>query len=206
MLRPASLAVFFCVAAQPALAQVVQLPTFSVFSIQTSVMAPDRGAAYLGGARAYSTGRTAFSPAAVLGNSSFGQAAVAAGLAASATILDQDAMDRAVLAAAGGQNASPAISPPRPYVADFATPANHAARGFSLADAERMRDADVSARQNEAIDYVARARRAEADGKTSVAITYYQMAGRRASGELLAAISQRLAVLKAAVVARRAEM
>src|SRR5690349_8882622 len=33
----------------PATAQVVQLPSFETFSVQTSVLVPDSGAAYLGG-------------------------------------------------------------------------------------------------------------------------------------------------------------
>jgi hypothetical protein len=52
-------------------------------------------------------------------------------------------------------------------------------------------------RASEADDFYLRARQAEADGKKNVARIYYQMAARRASGELKSQISSRLAAMDA---------
>jgi hypothetical protein len=54
----------------------------------------------------------------------------------------------------------------------------------SVAEARRLHDADVAARTTEAAVWLRRGRKAEASGKPAVAKIYYQMAARRASGEL----------------------
>src|SRR5262245_28550000 len=103
----AGLAVIFCTAsiagaqvvAQPQAPTTVQLPTFSVFTVQTTVSVPDSGGALLGGINRGASGSASrgFGP---LRNRALGSSRVASGVSVSATILDQDEIDRAVLAAA----------------------------------------------------------------------------------------------------------
>ena len=66
----------------------------------------------------------------------------------------------------------------------------------SVAEARRMHAAEQAGQNTEAMQYLERARNAEATGKTSVAKIYYQMAARRASGELRAEILDRLQALQ----------
>ena len=87
-------------------AQIVQLPTFRQFSIGTTVVVPDSGAAYLGGvsrARYSSSSRgiPMLGPAGRLARSRASSADIgASSVWATATIHDLSALDRAVLAAA----------------------------------------------------------------------------------------------------------
>jgi len=66
----------------------------------------------------------------------------------------------------------------------------------SVAEARRMHAAEQAAEDGEAMQFLERARNAEATGKTNVAKTYYQMAARRASGELRTKILDRLQALE----------
>lgn len=77
-----------------AIPSVVQLPSFSVFRYNGTVVVPDSGSAYLGGVKRYASGVTNRSRGlghgigAGLGNS---------GMSISATIIDLDEMDRQIL-------------------------------------------------------------------------------------------------------------
>jgi hypothetical protein len=62
----------------------------------------------------------------------------------------------------------------------------------SVAEARRAYEAEAAQKNDGALGYVERARNAEANGKTNVAKIYYQMAYRRASGELKGEILERL--------------
>ena len=75
-------------------AQVVQLPSISTFSYSGSVLVPDSGSAYLGGR--YSA---ASSSQRRLGSRAAGSALGVSGASVHATIIDLDAMDRAILGA-----------------------------------------------------------------------------------------------------------
>jgi len=74
----------------------VQLPTFHVFGVSTTVLVPDRGSAYLGGVNSARRGGQQFGP----GNRAYGRTTSAGGVSASATIIDLGEMDRALLAEA----------------------------------------------------------------------------------------------------------
>jgi hypothetical protein len=78
--------------------QTVQLPTFHYFGVQTTVVVPDRGSIPLGGVSYGGSSRTRFDR--VGPNYGYGQFNETLGLSMSATIIDHDEMDRAVLAEA----------------------------------------------------------------------------------------------------------
>lgn len=84
----------------------VQLPTFEQFSVSTTVVVPDRGSLYLGGVNRSNLGRSSLGQSQFgrglpgLGNRSFGRSSAASGLSISATIIDHDEIDRALLAEA----------------------------------------------------------------------------------------------------------
>lgn len=207
-------------------ATAVQLPTFSFFSVGTSVLVPDRGATYLGGiGRASSAANSGGVP--VLGklpfagrpltNRAIGHSVGASSVWVTATIHDFEAMDQALLAqptgrvlsstaqAAVGQAVSGRILLPRrgDGTTDFeAASAWQLARRpeagpiGSVAEEEVRREAARRDRQVEAAEFVARAERAEAEGKKNVARIFYEMAGRRAEGELKSLIAARLEALR----------
>ena len=88
-------------------AQTVQLPTFHVFSVSTTVVVPDRGTAYLGGvSRSHRTSNSLSTP--LFGrlpgvgrgfmNGGISSSLSASGASVSATIIDHDSIDRALLA------------------------------------------------------------------------------------------------------------
>jgi len=78
LVLPASYFAVSVAFAQSAPATTVQLPSFSVFTVQTTVSVPDRGAAYLGGLKsgASSSSRSGVGP---LSNRSFGSSRAAGG-------------------------------------------------------------------------------------------------------------------------------
>lgn len=100
-----ALGILVASAVAPASGQTIQLPTTRVFSVQTSVLVPDRGSAVLGGVgRSASGGVTGSSgwsgiPGAgrLFANRSTGTERGSAMASVSATIIDLDAMDRAIL-------------------------------------------------------------------------------------------------------------
>ena len=68
----------------------------------------------------------------------------------------------------------------------------------SVAEARRLHAADETDQEHDALVYEELGRNAEAKGKPNVAKVYYQMAARRASGELRQRIQTRLGALKTA--------
>src|SRR6476660_9985833 len=85
---------------QPQVPTTVQLPTFSVFTVQTTVSVPDSGGAYLGGIGRGADSSVSRSP---LRNRALGSSRVASGVSVSATIIDHEEIDRAILAAAAAR-------------------------------------------------------------------------------------------------------
>ena len=83
----------------------VQLPTIERFGVSTTVVVPDRGSVYLGGVNRSSLGQNSFgtplggaTPG--FGNRGYGRASSAGGISMSATIIDNNEIDRALLAEA----------------------------------------------------------------------------------------------------------
>ncbi|MEI8375467.1 MAG: hypothetical protein WCJ35_21820 [Planctomycetota bacterium] len=200
-------------------AQTVQLPTFSYTGVGTTVMVPDRGAAYLGGISRAATGRSEFGVPGIalpgFQNRGIGQDRSATSFWATATIHDFDAMDQALLntpSPDGFARTYPSIPRSLPE-----TPAAIAGRTFqrnaanlagnwrvepdspapvSDAVAEQANRATRQAtRADEADNFFARGQQAEADGKPNVAKIYYQMAVRRAAGHLKQQAQARLDVV-----------
>ena len=185
----------------PAAAQLpatVQLPSYSYFGVDTIVSAPDRGSMSLGGVGRSSTGSTAFGP--VLGprSRSFGRQMSASSTTVHATIHDFDAMDRQLL----DQAQKSYVKSPRAATRTAGGEASSAAGpAGSVAEARRLYAAEQLAQERDAVKYMDQAERAAARGKPQVARVLYQMAERRASGELKAEIRQRMAALKTVATA-----
>ncbi len=217
-----ALAACLCLTAFDAFAQpapTVQLPTFSFAGVGTTVMVPDGGAAYLGGINRASDGRTEYGVPGItfpgFQNRGIGQDRSTSSFWVTATIHDFDAMDQALL------NAPSPDGLTRIYPSFFhglqETPAAVAGRTFPrdparLAGNWRVEPdmpppvSDVAveqanranrqvARANEADSFFARGQQAEADGKPNVAKIYYQMAIRRATGDLKQQVQARLDVV-----------
>jgi hypothetical protein len=198
-------------------ATTVQLPSFSFFTVNTTVSVPDRGGAYLGGidrAREGSTTR-GFGP---LRNRGIGAERAAGGVAVQATIHNLDELDKTTLADAAAKRG--AVDPDlakaelirRGVARGVADGQGNGAAGALLAQPEdsvaaiRARNAAAAqARASEAAELLAKAEAAEAEGKASVAKIYYQMVARRDTGELKALAESRLAKLsgKTSAVAQR---
>lgn len=198
-------------------AQSLQLPTYTFFGVSTTVMVPDNGAAFLGGINRAASGRNEFGVPGLalpgLQSRSIGQDMSASNVWTTVTIHDFDAMDQAILNSpsptgfAGldtrGWNAFAGLPPvPRSTKAPELAAVNlagnwrangpPAAAGSKVAAEEKDREARRAARSSEAEAYFAQGRQAEADGKPGVAKIYYQMAARRASGDLKPQIQARL--------------
>lgn len=179
----------------------VQLPSFSYFGVDTSVSVPDRGSISLDGVGRSSMGSTAFGP--VLGprSRSFGRQMSASSTTVHATIHDFDAMDRQLLdRQLLGQAQKSYGKSPRAATRTSRGEVSSADAGpaGSVAEARRMYAAERSAQERDAMKYMDQAERAAARGKPQVARVLYQMAERRASGELKAEIRERLIALKPA--------
>ncbi|NQU23424.1 MAG: hypothetical protein HQ567_19255 [Candidatus Nealsonbacteria bacterium] len=200
----------------------VQLPTFSFFSVGTTVSVPDRGSVTMGGVSRSATGRNEFGtplmPFRPFRNTAIGKDVSASGMRVSATIHDFAAMDEHLLnqptsfrsrqlsvlenrrngLAASGYTLQPR-DPSRGSSWQVAPPRSSAeSPQMSLADARSRRAKQQTARSSEAADFFERGRQAEATGKTSVAKIYYQMAARRADEAMQPQIAARLAAISGA--------
>ena len=182
----------------------VQLPSFSFFSVNTTVSVPDRGGMYLGGVDRARDARTTrgFGPLAGRG---IGGDRVAGGMSVRTTIIDHDELDRAVRAEAAARRAAadPAVAKAEAISGhvgrDSPLAATSGREGSSLPDsvaAIRARHAAAAEeRTGEAAKYVAQAQKAEADGKPAMARIFYQMVARRDAGQLKQQAESRLAAL-----------
>jgi hypothetical protein len=207
-----------CMMVANALAQpVVQLPTFTFAGVGTTVMVPDRGATFLGGIDRAADGR---SEAGIPGiaipgfqNRGIGLDRSASSFWATVTIHDFDAMDQALLSTPSpdgiartnpnmsrGLSEMPISVVSQPWQRNAVNLAGNwrvepdpPAHDFAVEHADRM--ARRATRAAEAEDFFERGRQAEADGKPSVAKIYYQMAARRAAGELKEQVLARLEAL-----------
>ncbi len=202
-------------------ATAVQLPTLSYFSAGTTVSVPDRGSVFLGGVSRAASGRNEFGvPLSPFRNQSFGMERSASGLWVSAYIHDFQAMDEYLLGQPSPRSqASSALRTlpgpvestsrgPALVVQTSAMPAPVPPRAaksgpLSMSVAElRARNAQAAlARSRQAEDYFQRGQKAEVEGKASVARTYYQMAARRATGDLKDRITARLTLISSAALA-----
>ncbi len=200
LLRVALVVLLIGTAATAVQGQVVQLPTFNYFTIQTSVLVPDSGRGYLGGVRrgswgSLSRGVPGFSRIPVV-SPLFGGRAVGGGgstnvTSVRATIIDHDELDKAVLAAAGRADRT------RRSAAEARPASGQVSSLQSLAEIRRQNAAKKEARQNEAERIFAQGQQAEVDGKYGVARIFYRRAAKTAEGELAQKIASRLASIEA---------
>jgi hypothetical protein len=184
--------------------QVIQLPTFRSFSVQTSVLAPDSGGAYLGGVRRASSRNTSYGlpgGGRLFGNRSFEHSAGASLTSVHATVIDHEALDRAVLAEAA--RLRPARRPHEVQADAVAQKMEAASRDSSAAEAplvsvaetRRQNAARHAAGRAEVANLIAQGDKAEANGQFGTARIYYQMARKRAGDSLQPQIAARLAAL-----------
>lgn len=171
-------------------AQTLQLPTFSSFSVETSVLVPDRGSALMGGTRRSSSGSSQSGP--LRGSQSRGSSAAAGGIDVSAFVHDFEAMDQAVLAKAAQKRGEQTRENP-----NFPA-ARSGERLSSVADIRRRQVQGTGQEADDSGGYLNRARAAVADGKPNVARVYFQMAERRAQGSAKADIQAEMSGLGAA--------
>lgn len=171
----------------------VQLPTFHSFSVDTSVLVPDRGSTSLGGvdyARSGSTTRGVPGLSHVPGanrlfkNRAFGWETGRSAASVSAWIHDLSAMDAAVLADAAARRGD---DPSTTTAADSRTQsaqdvsASSASRGdASLASIRAQQAAQQTTLAHEALDLIRQGDAAAEAGKPGVARLFYQQALRRA--------------------------
>jgi len=188
----------------------VQLPSFSFFTVNTTVSVPDRGGAYLGGINRARDGSVArgIGP---LQNKAIGGDRLASGASVHATIIDHDEIDRALLAAAARRSGT-AIDPADAKAAALSkhigvgpAPAigavSEAAGSVAAIKAQNAAAADE--RTSEAAQMFAKAQQAEADGKPASAKIFYQMVVRRDGGQLKQLAQARLAALSKPALAAK---
>jgi hypothetical protein len=185
-------------------ASAVQLPTFGMFGASTSVWVPDQGAASLGGVSSASGGQIqAGLPG--LRNSAFGSSRTTGNSQVRATVHDFQKADAALLGAGAGMSFARREDPAaRALAGASSSTAGQAAP--SVAEARRLHEAEQDAQNAEAQQWFDRGQAAEQDAKPAAAKIYYQMAVRRASGELKQSALDRLEALRgepAATMARK---
>jgi hypothetical protein len=179
---------------QPLPATTVQLPTFSVFTVQTTVSVPDGGHSYLGGINRAAMGSVSRG----LGNRAAGGSRLAGGVGVSATITDHSEIDRSLLAAAAARRdaaADPAAVKAVALSKSIPRADGKAGLPDSLAAIRERNAAAKEEANNEVAGYFAKAQEAEAAGKVAVAKVYYQMVARRAEGSLKRTAQERLTAL-----------
>ena len=198
---------------QPLTPTTVQLPTFSFFTVQTTVSVPDRGGAYLGGinrGRDSSIAR-GFGP---LQNRAIGGDRLASGASVHARIIDFEEIDRMLLAAAARRSGTP-IDPADAKAAALTKHISAVAAGGaattpaplpgSVAAIKAENVAAAEQRSAEVAELFAKAEQAEAEGKPASAKIFYQMVVRRDAGQWKQQAQSRLAALadKASATAQR---
>jgi hypothetical protein len=162
-----------------AAAQVIQLPSFHSFSVDTTVVVPDSGPRPLAGQKRARASSSRFAPAAP--HRASGIDRQAAGAAALATIHDPRQADAALLQRAQAlrakQQATPSAAARPPAAASDPLPK-------SLAEIERQRAEQSVTSGREARSLIEKARAALAAGKPAVANIYYGRARNQAAGPL----------------------
>jgi hypothetical protein len=168
--------------AQHPAATTVQLPSFEFFTIDTTVSVPDCGSVTIGGSNGKSLGSTAYGPP-LLPQRASGSGASAGQMQVRATIHDFEAFDAALLKS--DHNRTLFSKDNRSLVATEPS-------SGSVKEARAARAQELADEQQKAAAYFAQGLTAEAQGKPNVAHIYYQMALRRASGDLKTQIQAQL--------------
>jgi hypothetical protein len=183
----------------------VQLPTFSFFTVQTTVSVPDGGGAYLGGINRGADGSTTrgFGP---LRNRGLGSTRSASGMSVHATIIDHHEIDEALLAEAAAKRGTNIADATTLKAATISRNVGRTEPADSVARLREQNAAAAAEKAKEAAEFLAKGEQAEAEGKPGVATIYYQMVIRRDGGSLRQQAQVRLAVLhnsRSSAVAKR---
>jgi hypothetical protein len=177
----------------------VQLPTFSFFTVNTTVSVPDGGSTYLGGVNRASSGSSQFgaAPFGPFTNRSIGSQQSASSVRASVYIHDFQAMDEYLLSQPTAFNRG--LSQPQVQVAkaigqrvQSAQAASSAPAATDVAGLRAQRLQEEQARSQDSAGLLERGQAAEAAGKLKVARLYYQTAYRNAEGDAKAQALARL--------------
>lgn len=227
--------VFVAWAAGQAVAQqniTVQLPTFNVTTVQTTVSVPDGGTALLGGIGRFSEGSVSRGVpmlnkvpgvSRLFGNRGIGRDVGLSQMTITPRIIIQEeeelrqtgvsaellsqlsSASNAVrpVGLAGAAPADPELARKADFIArnvarhPAAAPTEEAGPAPpSLEQIRRQNELARAQRTAEAEEFFAKGQRAEAEGKAGVAKIWYQMAARRASGDLQQEVAERLAILE----------
>lgn len=195
--------------AQVAAPTTVQLPTFQVFSVNTTVSVPDGGGALLGGInraadRSVSRGVGPFA------NRGIASTRSSSNMSVHATIIDHQELDEAILAQAAARRSPSAVDTVQVATnqkADFfitrnlaraerPAPVVMANAAPSVEEIRRRNELAAADRAAEAAVHFEKGLAAEANGKPNVAKIYYQMVVRQATGSLLYQAQEKLAALQ----------
>ena len=181
----------------------VQLPTFHYFGTSTTVLVPDRGAAYNGGInRSSYNSRSRGVPLMPWANRAISRGAAAANTTTHAWIHDHQAMDEMLLSEAAHRRGTEDPSLTLKNDNGSATDALESKPVLvSAEEFERRQSAAQAKVQTEALQHFAKAKSMLAAGKTGVAKIYFQMALRRAEEPLRAEIVAQMAELNGANIA-----
>ena len=191
---------------------IVQLPTFSYVTVNTTVSVPDSGRAFMGGVHRRRSAKTSRGlpwisglPAArrLARSRAISAEAAAGGVAASATIMDLKEMDDAVLAAAEGRGGTVADHRALRLTARVdrdRTSTKKIELGGSLesvAGIRRQNAREDAKLRAELIRYWKMAQAAEAAGRLGSARCNYKIVARRGSGRVRNAVLAKLKKLEA---------
>ena len=172
----------------------VQLPTFSFFRLGTTVSVPDRGSVYLGGVNRASSGsreaRVPLAPGGPFRNRASGGGASASGMSASVYIHDFQAMDEALRGQPSGEET--AARRKAPAGVGHSGTAVPRPLALSPAEAARQRPLVLVDSEQEAEDLYHLGVEAQSQGNPGAAKVFYEMASRRATGELRERVLARL--------------
>lgn len=172
-------------------ATTVQLPTFSVFTVSTTVSVPDGGGVFLGGVNRAADGRVERGvPGVPFRNRSIGSTRSASGMHVSATIIDHKEMDEAILAEAAAKRGGAPLVADKPVtlasdvIAGSRGPGRDSAGSgdLSVAEIRRQQAAETGTQSAEGLAYLAKAEQAAKEGKAGLAKVYYRMAATRLTG------------------------
>jgi hypothetical protein len=170
----------------------LQLPNFTVFGVNTMVLAPDSGPSPLAAERQARYSRAMYGPSNP--QRAIGAQRGAAMAAVTAQIHDARADDEAILRAARARRTNWS----RGSTSQLDRRGAASSGGLqSIAQIERERALKSAAEEREALALLEKARQAKAAGKSSVAAIYYGMSAKKAAGQLKTQIEGEWRELKA---------
>ena len=161
--------------------QTIQLPSFSRVGVNTTVVVPDSGTAYLKRDRRAATQSSRFGG--LPRHRGWSIRRQAPGMGITAQIHHPLPVDPGLAGAASNTASAARRDAPPQLVIDAGRAAADAPSG-SVAELKQRRAAQAAGQNREALENLEKGRRARDAGKTSVAVIYYRSAARQANGAL----------------------